>query len=816
MKNTAIHIKKYRHFFLQIPNTVIGLLLFCSVGFVQTSRAQIYTIEGYVKDTVLNTPLEGATVVFDKNKSQKSTKTDKNGYFSIYMVGGDHIIDVRYVGYVPYSKFIKGQKQNLSLQISMETLESQLEQVVVTSKGYDPNVRRPLLGVSQVNIKTFQKLPAAFGEVDILRGIQMLPGVTSVGEASNGVNIRGGTTDQNLILMDDTPIFNPTHMFGLFSVFPPDAVSNLDLYKGNVPSRYGGRAASVMDITLKNPSLEAFKIKGGVSLVSNRLMAEVPVLKNKLGFYVAGRGAFNDFLLPVISDELKNIRTKFGEGVFKAFWRINERNTLTGMAYKSTDYFKTDLLTNLPNVVGTSSYFNHQTTNAMLRWAAILSSRADIQTSFVVANYTPSISTIEKDTENAIDLVSDLLQKQLKSSFNYQLEKHKIETGVSVIQYTIKPGTLFPNQSVSVQYITTPTEFANELAVYADDEWNISKQLAISSGIRYSYFMAMGPSNYRIYDPTQPRDDFSVIDTVAIPKGKVMKSYGGFEPRIGLRYAPKSNVSLKFGYNLMRQYLQIVSNTTTPIPTSRWKTSDQYTKPQVSNLLSAGYYRTLSSNIYEYSVEGYYRFAKNIVDYKPGADFLLQMYPETQIVQGISKAYGIELMFSKKKGKLTGWANYTYSRTLNQTNNDLLPFEQVNGGEWYAANYDRPHGFNTAVDIKVDEHNSFGFVFVYSQGRPYTEPVGYVNYLENFYPFYEKRNNQRIPDYHRLDFSWNIYNPRMKNTRYKTHWAFSVYNLYGHKNVYSIFFKTEDNLNKAYKLQIFAAPIITLAYNFEF
>lgn len=778
--------------------------------------SQGYLISGIVKDSITNTPLEGATVVIDHKKSTFGTRTGANGHFSITVPSGDHVLAVRYVGYVPYSVYIPAQKDNRSFTIALSKVATQLEQVVITSKGFDQTVRQPILGVNQINIKALEKLPAAFGEVDLLRGIQMLPGVTSVGEASNGVNIRGGTTDQNLILLDDTPIFNPTHMFGLFSVFPPDAVSNLDLYKGNVPGRYGGRAASVMDISLKNPDLEKFKLKGGISLVSNRLMADIPIIKEKLGVYVAGRGAFNDFLLPLASDRLNNIKTKFGEGVFKGFWKINTHNTLTAMGYKSYDYFKTDLLTNLPNVVGTSTFYTHQTSNAMMRWLHVISPRLDVQTTAVWADYTPTIATIEYDSDNAVKLESNLRQKQLKSSLNYQLANHKIESGLSFTQYTIKPGTLNPNKSISVKYLTTPTEYANELAWYADDEFSFSKKLALSVGLRYSFFMSMGPGNYRKYESNEPRDDFSAIDTIAVPKGKIMKAYGGFEPRFGLRYALSETASLKLGYNLMRQYLQIVSNTTTPIPTSRWKTSDQNIKPQISNLVSAGYYKTLTENIYEFSIEGYYRFTQNIVDYKPGADFLLQQYPETQIVQGISRAYGVELMVSKKKGKMTGWFNYTYARTRNKTNQSSNPLELVNSGNWYSANYDRPHSFNSSIDIAVDKHNSFSFVFVYSRGRPYTEPVGYVNYLNNFYPFYDERNNKRIPDYHRLDFSWNIYNPSMKNRRLQGRWAFTVFNLYAHKNVYSVFFKTEKGINKGYKLQIFAAPIVTLAYNFEF
>jgi hypothetical protein len=777
--------------------------------------SQGISITGIVRDSVSQEPLEGATVIVDYRKNLMGTKTDKNGKFSIDVSNGSHVVTVRFVGYVPSKIVLPDIKKSYKLTFELSKLSTQLEQVVVTSKGYDNTVRQPILGVNQINIKTLEKIPAALGEVDLLRGIQMLPGVSSVGEASNGVNIRGGTTDQNLILLDDTPIFNPTHMFGLFSLVPAEATNNLDLYKGNVPARFGGRAASVLDITLKNPNLKEFKLTGGISLVSTRLMADIPIVKEKAGIFIATRGSFNDFLLPIVSDDLEGISTNFSEIAVKGFWRINPKNTLTAMGYFSSDFFKTNLLANLPNVVGVSTYYKHLTLNGMARWLYVVNDKLNIQTTAVLANYAPSIGTTE-NTGNDVDLLSSVAQTQLKSNLNYQLTNHKIETGLLFTRYQIKPGTLQPNASPSVNYLTTPTENALELAWYADDEISVTKKLALSFGLRYSQFLSLGSATVRTYEAGQPRDDFSVISSKNYENGEVTKSYGGFEPRIGLRYELSENSSLKMGYNLMRQYIQVVSNTTTPIPTARWKTSDEHIKPQISNLVSLGYYKSLTDNIYEISIEGYYRATENMIDYKPGADFLLQKYPETQLIQGKSRSYGLELMLSKKKGTLTGWVNYTYSRTENKVDANTNSLDLVNGGNWYRANYDRPHSFNASIDLNVDAHNSFGFTFVYSTGRPYTEPVGFINFQNNFYPFYDERNNKRIPDYHRLDFAWNINNPSMKNRRWNGKWAFTVYNLYGRGNVYSVFFKTENNVAKANQLQIFAAPIPTLSYTFVF
>lgn len=771
---------------------------------------------GTVLDSLTNTPLEGATVLVNYQGKNTGTKTDSQGKFRVDLPYAENVIQVRYTGYVSEWIILPEGQSFIDGVIRLEEVSNRLEQVVVTSKGFDQNVRKPVLGANSINIKTLEKLPSAFGEIDLFRSIQMLPGVTSVGEASNGVNIRGGTTDQNLILIDDTPVFNPTHMFGLFSVTPPDAVRNLDLYKGNVPARYGGRAASVMDIALQNPDVTKFSVKGGLSLISEKLMVNVPIVKDKAAVYVAGRGSYHDFLLPFIDSDLEAIKATFGEGVAKGFWRINERNTFTATGYVNQDFFQTNLLTNLPNVVGTTTFFEHNTLNAIGKFTHIINNQLDVQLSAMVADYRPTIATRELDTNNPIKLKSGVRQRQLKASTYFQNQNHKTEFGAVFTNYQINPGTLDPGASTSVNFIQTPQEQGNEWAAFVDEEYSLTPALALTAGLRYSLFQNLGAATVRSYREGQPRDDFSVVESVNYQDGELVKSYGGLEPRFGLRYSLHEGTSVKLGYNLMRQYLQIVSNTTTPIPTSRWKTSDMHIKPQVSHLVTAGLYKNFPQGVYEATIEGYYRFTNNIIDYKPGADFLLQMYPETQLVQGVSKAYGIETMLSKKKGVMTGWVNYTYARTFNRVSETADVTELVNGGEWYAANYDRPHSFNSSVEFSVDKHNSFSFNFVYNTGRPYTEPVGFVNYLNSLYPFYDQRNNKRVPDYHRLDFSWNIMNPSMREKRWKGNFAFSVYNLYARRNVYSVFFKTENNLTRAYRLHIFKIPVVSLAYNFTF
>jgi len=803
-------------------------------------QASLVTISGTVRDSATNQPLAGASVAIDFNKSVRGINTDAAGRFSVDVFEGNHHVVVRYVGYKPFRIGLQ-LTSDYELPVKLVLVASQLEEVVVTSKGFDRNVRQPLLGVSQISVETLRKLPAALGEVDLLRGLQMLPGVTSVGEAANGVNIRGGTTDQTLILLDDTPIFNPSHMFGLFSIFPADAVNGLDLYKGNVPARYGGRTASVMDISLRNPSLDQFRLTGGVSVVSNRLTADIPIIKDRLGILVSGRGAFNDFLLPLVSDRLAGIKAQFGDLVVKGFWRINDRNTLTAMTYVSKDFFQTQLLGSIPNINATATQYDHQTVNSMARWLRVLSPRLNLQTTLLSTYYVPKIQLPELNSTNVVTIRSGIRQRQLKTSLNVQQDDQKLEIGFNATHYRVEPGLLIPGTSDRVNPVSTPTERGLELAVYADDEWSLSTKMAVSAGLRYSLFGALGPGVVRRYAPGQPIDDFSVVDSTRYGAGQVSQRYGGLEPRLGIRYELSASSSVKFGYNLMRQYLQVVTNTTTPLPTARWKTSDTHIRPQVSQLVTAGYFRNFKDNVYDLLLEAYYRTTRQALDYKPGANFLLQAYPETQLLQGRSQAYGLEVMLARKKGELTGWVNYTYARTLNKVDQGPTFQERVNNGNWYAANYDRPHTLNASMTITVNRNNSFGFTFAYSSGRPYTAPNGFVSLQSNEspanggslselingvtdfgsiepsqFPYYSERNQARLPDYHRLDFSWNITNPSLKNRRWQGSWVFTVYNLYARRNTYSAFFRTENGKTQAYQLQIFATPIPTLTYNFTF
>ncbi|WP_341226873.1 TonB-dependent receptor [uncultured Arcticibacterium sp.] len=788
---------------------ITTLLLCLTLGIAHSQKT--YILKGTVKDDVEKEPLIGATVSIDYG--DQADFTDSNGNFTFVLPRKTVVITVRYVGYVPFRREVTLPLNDLDIELKL--VENTLQEIIVSGVE-NQTVRRPIMGLSTLSMKTVEKLPSALGEVDLLKGLQMLPGISSVGEASNGVNVRGGTTDQNLMLLEDAPIFNPTHMFGLFSAFPSEAITSFDLYKGNVPARYGGRTAGILDIKLANPSMDKFKMQGGISFVSNKLMAEIPIVKKKIALLVAGRGSFNDFLFPIVSDQLKDLKAKFADGAAKLFYQINDKNTLSLSTYYSYDFFQTEILGTIGNINASSSQFQYETANFSGKWFYNISSKANIQTTLVSSNYQPNTLLPELNSKNVVKIKQNIDYKQLKSNLNIYEGKHNFEIGIDAIRYSINPGEIVPGTSESVLAITTPIENGIELGASFEDVIELNSKAKISLGLRYSHYLSMGPSAVNIYKENEPKNQISVLETIQYNKGEVAQSYGGLEPRIGFSYLLNESSSIKGGYNLARQYLQVISNTTTPIPTSRWKLSDLNIKPQVSQLASLGYFKNLSGNIYEVSIEAYYRKTNNIIDYKPGADFLLNPTPETEILQGVNSSYGTELMISKKKGEFTGWINYTYARSLNQVDEGPLLSQRVNFGQKYAANYDRPHTVNAALIINQGVHHDFSFNFTYSTGRPFTSPEGYIKYSNQVLPFYFLRNNNRLPDYHRLDFAWNIYNPNMRNRKFKGNFAFTIYNLYARKNAYSVFFRPLGNASKPYKLTIFGAPILSLAYKFKF
>lgn len=779
----------------------------------QNAEFKLPLLTGKITDSKTGEPIVGVTIFLDFRKS--GIITDTTGRYNIYLPKGDYVIKFSHVGYKPYRTKV-ALKGNTTFDLALDDVSKTLEEVIVSSQATRKSIQTPSLGVTLLSIKGIKKLPAMMGEVDIIRSLQTLPGVSSVGEGSNGINVRGGNIDQNLIYIDDAPIFNPTHMFGLFSVFASDAIRELELYKGSIPSRFGGRTASILDIKMTDPSLEKFKLSGGIGFVSNRAMAEIPIIKEKLSVVVAGRLSFNDFWFKWIGpDNMRNTRANFYDLATKVFFRPNKNNTFSLSTYVSKDFYQVDSLFSLENVVAKQTQFDYGHLNFSSRWSHYFNTKMSLDVVGVLSNY--KTKTYAPDSVNRIDLRNNIDYKSLKVNFDYNPdEKHKINFGVSGINYQISPGKLNENVSSRISTVLLPREQSLELGLFVDDEYKANEKLTIQAGIRYAQYLSFGPTTVRKYLADEPRTISSQIGEETISSGAVEKTYGGFEPRLAIKYSLGENSTLKLGYNRMQQFIQLLSNNTTPLPTARWKTADEYIKPQVSDFASLGVFKTFKDNIWELSAETYFRSTQNVVDYISGANLQLTKAIETQLIAGKGKAYGLELMVTKKRGELSGWMSYTYARSLQQVRGDFPELQQISDGNWYASNYDKPHSLNIMMNIQPTNHHSFSFTFAYNTGRPFSSPSGFFQLDNKKYPVYEARNNDRMADYHRLDFSWTITNPSLKEKRWEGSWTFTVYNIYGRKNPYSVFFKPVGNGLKPYELSVFANPLISLTYNFKF
>lgn len=791
---------------------IFSCLLF--ISFANFGQSTI-DLKGRVLELGLDEPLAGAYVNF--GKSVKPIIVDENGDFHVYLEEGKYEVAIKLVGYKNLTKTVQVNADASPLIFYLEKRNVELEEVVISANNSVQQMDKPMMGVNTVKMKDIKKMPMALGEIDVLKGLQMMPGVSSVGEAANGLNIRGGTTDQNLMLLEDTPIFNPTHMFGLFTAFPSDGVASVDIYKGNIPANFSGRTASVLDINLATPSLTKFHLDGGISLVSNKVRMDIPLIKGKVGLMVSGRGSYNDILLPIVSDDLKDIRANFADLTSKLFFLINEKNILSITNYYSYDFFETELLGSYKAITSSSNQFKNITNNYSAKWSHLFDNESSFQAIFASSFYQPDMILPEVNSDNQVIISQSIDFKQLKLNYNKTKSNFSYEGGMDITHYSINPGVLKPGTSSSVNEKQNALEYGIETGAYLTSEWNLGSKIKISSGLRYSYYLNLGPSEVRMYDPSLPKSEFTVIDSKNYAKGEIAQTYGGFEPRLGLNYKISDFSNFKLGFNIARQYLEQLSNTTTPLPTSRWKLADYNIKPQISQLITGGYNHNSFDQRFQFGIEAYYRLTENVLDYKPGAEFLLKDFSETEILQGQNKSYGLELMVSKEKGLATGWVNYTYARSLNQINEGPADIQRVNFGNWYSANYDRPHNINISLVIGQGKHHDFSFNFTYSTGRPYTTPQGFVQYQDKVFPYFSERNNIRIPDYHRLDFAWNIYNPKMDpNKRFKGNWVFSVYNIYGRKNPYSIFYRSEGMVLNSYKLVIFGSPIPTIAYKCTF
>lgn len=796
---------------------LLGGLFEYSVAQPVTPRPT-YSISGYIRDARTNQPIANANVFVQETR--QGVSTGKDGFFVLSIRTGDYTLRVSHIGWLPKLQTIQVNESQL-VEISLAEDTKYLDEVIVTSESPDRNVRKVELGVSTLSIKSIKRIPAFMGEVDVIRSLLLLPGVTTVGEGATGINVRGGSIDQNLMLLDDAPIFNSGHLFGFFSVFNPDIVRDATLHRGGITANYGGRASAVLDVKMREPEADQWAVTGGIGIVSSRVSVEGPIIPKKFFILAATRLSFNDFLFPLGPGSLRGTRANFYDGTTKLKYLFNEHHTLSFTGYGGSDLFKLpgDSLSSV-EVNASSTQYNYRTLAGTLRWNYFINDRFNLATSAILSDY--QVQSSVPDPANAFKLTADVQHHQLKTDLSiHTSEPHQVQTGLSLIDYYVQPNQLVPGPGSNVLATSLPVERAYELAAYVQDEWTINNQLTVQGGLRYSEFMNRGPASVRTYSEGAERIPENVVSTKAYGAGQVYNRYGGLEPRLSVRLGLGEGQSIKVGYNRMRQYINLVTNTTAALPTSRWKLSDSYIKPQISDQISMGYFRNTEGNALEFSAEVYYKTLQNAIDYKDGANLQLNATPETDLLQGKGQAYGLETMLRKNKGTWTGWVTYTYARTF-LTINSPIPAERVNNGYKYPANYDKPSTFNAMVVYRPSLRFSLSLNFTYSTGRPLTQP--YARALINgvVVPIYINRNQQRIPDYHRLDFSMNFEpdpskRDPLKKRRFESSWVFAVYNVYGHKNAYSVYFRYNPQADaNAYKLSIFGTVFPSLTYNFKF
>ena len=811
---------------MPIPYKTLPLLLWLLSCFFAAAQdvpllKSRYVVTGKVLKYPEKTPLAGVTIVA-RGPERIAATTKEDGSFRLELLRGKHTLIARLLGYFSEEMPIVVPEDN-NLEFLLRENVLLLQEVQINETTAEKNVSKVAIGVTKLNIKSIKKIPAVLGEVDVMRSLQLLPGVSSMGEGATGINVRGGSIDQNLILIDDAPVYNASHLMGLFSVFNPDALKDVTFYRGGIPAQFGGRVSSVIDVKIKEPNLEQWSVQGGVGLVASRLMIDGPIVKNKMALLIATRASFSDYLFQFAKGAfLKGTKANFYDITAKLSIKPSGKDQIFFTFYQGKDVFKIagDSLART-EVNATSSVFDWRTRNLTARWNHALSEKLFANLTAVYSNYAPNITN--PDSANAFTLKSGLGYKNVKLDFGYVSDKHKIDAGLSGIRYDIQPGDLQPTlPSSNINPLTLQKEQGLEAALYLNHEIDLSKAFSFMYGLRYSWFAALGPYRVNQYEPNVARDPTTITGRVDYATGEISQSYSGLEPRLVARLNLNPSTSLKFSFNRMYQYLQLITNTTAALPTDRWKISDNFLQPQRGDQVSIGLFKNWQKDTYETSLEIYYKRLKNVADYRNGTNLTLLEAPETAILQGEGRSFGAELLVRKNVGFLTGWISYTYAQTEYLINSPY-PEDKYRNGVYFPANFNKPHTINLVLNYRVSRRASWSMNWVYSTGRPITYPIDKYFVGNVYVPNYTVRNQATIPAYHRLDIGLNIDPLPTSKRKWKSGWSFSIYNLYARQNAYSVFFRTKnDNIiqfyNKvnAYKLSIFGTLIPSITYNFTY
>ncbi|GAC1426166.1 MAG: carboxypeptidase-like regulatory domain-containing protein [Flavisolibacter sp.] len=761
-----------------------------------------YILTGYIRNAKNGEAVINATL-FSENQ-QKGLNTDQYGRYSLTIAAGKQVLEVQAIG-MKDGKFQVIVNGDGRLDIELAEQVNTLKTVVVSTRK-KANINGLQLGIEHLNIIRIKKIPAAFGESDVLRAVTTLPGVKSVGEASTGFNVRGGSADQNLVLFNEGTIYNPSHFFGLFSAFNPDIIKDIQLYKSSIPARYGGRLSSVLDIITREGNNKKVTGSAGIGLITSRFNIEGPIVKNKTSFLFGGRSSYSNWLMQFLPEDIKESRASFYDANLTISHHLNLKNDLYITSYISNDKFN----------LSKDTTYQYSNKDVSLKWKHSFSNKLVTVFTAGFDQYLYNIKS-QRNKVNAYKLSFDINQANFKADFNYYINsQHSLNFGSSTIHYLLHSGSFTPIGDQSrVAPDIIPAEQALESAVYISDKFSVNNKLSVEGGLRYSIFNYLGPKSVNIYASGLPIEDVNLLQTHNYPKGAFIKTYSAPEYRMSLRYAFTTNFSIKAGYNSLNQYIHMLTNTTAISPTDIWKLSDPNIKPQQGDQISLGFYKNLRSNSIETSVEVYYKKINNYLDYKPGATLLLNHSIEQEIIETKGRGYGLEFMVKKEEGKLNGWISYTYSRILLKSTDPLLG-TLVNNGNEYPANYDIPHSLNLVGNFTVNHRFSVSVNSNYSTGRPITLPVGVYYYAGSQRVLYLGRNQNRIPDYFRTDLSLNIDgNHKVKQLTHNS-WTIGVYNLTGRKNPYSIYFISQDGIINGYKLSIFGSILPFVNYNIRF
>ncbi len=779
----------------------IGLPLFISAQ-------EKFTLSGKITELNSNETLIGVNIIFPE--LQSGTITNEYGFYSITLNKGSYNFQISYLGFNSISETViidKNQTLNFKLTESTESLD----EIVITENVEKLNIRKPQMSINSLSINTIKQMPVVLGEVDIIKSITLLPGVSNAGEGSSGFNVRGGAVDQNLILLDEATIFNSSHLFGLFSVFNPDAIKDLKLYKGGIPAKYGGRVSSVLDIYQKEGNSNEFHMNGGIGIVSSRLLAEGPIKKEKGSFLFGGRSSYAHLFFPLFDLDSK---AYFYDLNTKLSYNINENNNIYLSGYFGRDVF--EISDSFENTYGN--------TVINFRWNHLYSAKLFSNLSVIYSDYYYGLALnfVEFDWKSGIKNFN--LKYDLK---HYITSNFKLEYGLNSLYLTFNPGEINPTTETSgINPYNLIKKYAFENAIYVDAEHQLNSKLAVSYGLRLSSFQRLGQSELNRYEndhavsfneELQIYEKGQVIGTDTYDRSDVITSFMNLEPRLAVALQINENSSVKASYNRMSQYLHLLSNTSSPTPLDVWAPSGKYIKPQLLDQVALGYFRTFKDNKYALEVETFYKDIQNRIDYIDGANLIANDAIEQIILNGKARAYGLEVLLRKNEGRLTGWIAYTLSKSEQQTPGRTTAESGINNGNWYNTPHDKTHDISITSSYNLSEKWSFSGNVIFQTGQPTTFPNGQYEYNGINIPNYEARNSSRLTTYHRLDLS-AIYNPNPKSTkRWKGEWVIGVYNVYGRKNASSITFREnrDTGANEARRLALFGV-IPSISYNFKF